>query len=335
MKKLLLVVVLLGLVAVGGLYAWAELELRRPVSEGPAPDVELSVAKGSSAKALGPLLANAGLIRDAKLWRYYLWRHSGLKVKAGRFKVNPHLTIPELAAVLEGPPLPEDEPFVMIEGWRLRDTDAALAAKGWIKAGEYIEKASHPESFHAPFPLPHKTLEGYLYPETFHVTTAPLDVAGLIQRQLDMFAERFFTPHQPKIAKSGRTLHQLVTLASLLEREEPVPAQRPLVAGILWKRFDKQFPLGVDATSRYELPEWNDRIAFLAKLRDPDDAWNTRTKKGLPPGPIGAPTVESLVAALQPVKSDFWYYLHDGQKKLHPSRNAAEHEKLRAKYSVY
>ncbi len=335
MKKLLLVLVILGVVAVGGLYAWAEAGLRSPVSEAPAPEVEITVAKGSSAKALGPLLAEAGLIKDVKLWRYFLWRHSGLKVKAGRFKVSPHQTIPELAAVLEGPPLPEDEPFVMIEGWRLRDTDAALAAKGWIKPGEYIQKASHPELFKAPFPLPDKTLEGYLYPETYRVTTAPLDLAGLIQRQLDMFAERFYAPNQPEIAKSQRSLHELVVMASLLEREEPLPTQRPLVAGILWKRIDKQFPLGVDATSRYELPEWNDRVAFLAKLRDPNDPYNSRTRKGLPPGPIGAPTVESLLAALRPVKSDFWYYLHDGQKKLHPSRNAEEHEKLRAKYSVY
>jgi hypothetical protein len=162
-----------------------------------------------------------------------------------------------------------------------------------------------------------------------------LDVDVLLQRQLDTFTSRFYEPHEEEIATSGRTLHELVIMASMLEREEPVPAQRPLVAGILWKRIDAKTALGVDATSRYELVEWNDRTAFLKRLRDPDDAYNTRLKVGLPPGPIGAPTLDSLVAALRPVKSEFWYYLHDAQKVLRPSRNGAEHEALRKKYNVY
>jgi UPF0755 protein len=107
------------------------------------------------------------------------------------------------------------------------------------------------------------------------------------------------------------------------------------VAGILWKRIDKGFALGVDATSRYELADWNDRKAFLKRLRDNTDPYNTRTRPGLPPGPIGAPTVDSLRAALHPKASEYWYYLHDAEKKLHPSRNAEEHEALRVKYNVY
>src|SRR5262249_45930264 len=122
---------------------------------------------------------------------------------------------------------------------------------------------------------------------------------------------------------------------SMLEREEPTPSNRPLVAGILWKRIDRGFPLGVDATSRYELPEWNDRAAFLVKLRDQADAYNTRHKPGLPPTPIGAPTLAAIEAALRPTESDYLYYLHDAQKVLHASRNADEHEALRKKYSVY
>jgi UPF0755 protein len=121
----------------------------------------------------------------------------------------------------------------------------------------------------------------------------------------------------------------------MLEREEPMPSNRPIVAGILWRRIDLGYPLGVDATSRYELKEWNDRAAFLVKLRDQSDPYNTRHKKGLPPTPIGAPTYASFEAALKPTASEFLYYLHDAQKQLHPSRNAEEHEALRKKYDVY
>jgi UPF0755 protein len=258
-----------------------------------------------------------------------------LSAKAGRHLVSARMPMGEIAAALEGVPLPDDVPFIVIEGWRLRDTDKALVEKGWAKPGEYIKAASDPTKFKAIFPLPTTTLEGYLYPETYQVPAAGVDLHALIQRQLDTFGERFFTPNRAEIEKCGRTLHQLVTMASMLEREEPVPAQRTTVAGILWKRFDKKQGLGVDATSRYELDDWNDRKAFLAKLRDADDPWNTRTKIGLPPGPIGAPTVASLLAAARPEDNPYWYYLHDSTKKLHPSKNAAEHEALRAQFNVY
>jgi UPF0755 protein len=107
------------------------------------------------------------------------------------------------------------------------------------------------------------------------------------------------------------------------------------VAGILWKRLDSGWKLGVDATSRYTLDDWNDRKAFLKQLRDPKDPYNTRLLDGLPPTAIGAPSLPSLNAALSPQASEFWYYLHDADKVLHPARNAEEHEANRKRYDVY
>jgi UPF0755 protein len=338
MKKLLIGVLVLAVLsgaAAGGAFMWAENGTTTPKVAGAAPEVIFVVKKGSAARTLGPELQSQGFIEDARLWRFHLWRRGGLALKAGRFKLSASMSIADIAKTLEGSPLPEDVPFVMIEGWRLRDTDQALAAAGLIKPGEYIAAASRPERFKAAFPLPTRTLEGYLYPETYAVVPDTFNVEAFIQRQLDTFGARFYEPHKADISKSKRSLHELVIMASMLEREEPEPAQRPLVAGILWKRIDKGFALGVDATSRYELPDWNDRKEFLKKLRDNSDAYNTRTRVGLPPGPIGAPTVDSLLAALRPQASEYWYYLHDANRKLHPSRNAEEHEALRVKYNVY
>jgi UPF0755 protein len=338
MKKLLIGVLVLAVLsgaAAGGVFMWAEKGTTTPKVAGEAPEVIFVVKKGTAARTLGPELQSEGLIDEPRLWRFHLWRRGGLALKAGRFKLSAALSIAELAKTLEGPPLPEDVPFVMIEGWRLRDTDEALAAKGLIKPGEYIAAARRPERFKASFPLPTRSLEGYLYPETYAVVPDGFNVEAFIQRQLDTFGARFFDAHKAEFDKGKRNLHDIVVMASMLEREEPEPAQRPLVAGILWKRIDKGFPLGVDATSRYELADWNDRKEFLKKLRDNTDVYNTRTRAGLPPGPIGAPTVDSLLAALRPTASEYWYYLHDAQKKLHPSRNAEEHEALRVKYNVY
>lgn len=336
-------VLLLGtFVVVGGLVGGAVVFLRMRAgaqgAKGPgdAPENIFEVKKGVTGQKLGVELHEQGYIESPLYWRYYLREHPGFSPKAGKHKLSPRMTIPEIATVLQGAPLSDDEPFVMIEGWRLRDTDEALAAKGWIKPGAYIAAAKDAARFKAPFPLPARGLEGYLYPETYRVTVeGGFKPEVLIQRQLDTFVERFYTPHKDELGKGKRTLDEIVIMASMLEREEPVPKQRMTVAGILWKRIDKGFALGVDATSRYELADWNDRTEFLKKLRDQSDAYNTRVKVGLPPSPIGAPTVESLLAAMRPEKNEWLYYLHDSNKVLHPSRNAAEHEALRAKYNVY
>jgi len=323
---------------VGGAIGFLRLRAGALGALGPtdAPDKVFEVKKGMTGMAVGTALHEQGFIESPLYWRFYLREHKEFSPKAGKHKLSARMSIPDIASALQQAPLSEDEPFVMIEGWRLRDTDEALAAKGWIKPGEYIAAAKDPKRFKAPFPLPARGLEGYLYPETYRVSLeGGFKPEALIQRQLDTFVERFWQPHQAELAKSSRQLDDIVIMASMLEREEPVPKQRETVAGILWKRIDKGFALGVDATSRYELPDWNDRKEFLKKLRDEQDPYNTRKKVGLPPSPIGAPTVDSLLAAMRPEKNEFLYYLHDSSKVLHPSRNAAEHEALRARYNVY
>lgn len=336
MKRLLLILltlVLLGGLTAGGLFLNLASRARAP---GPAgQDIELEVPKGTNARNVGVLLQKAGLLTDTTVFRFVVWRRGGLALKAGRFKLSPTLSPIELAAALEKPPLAEDEPFVVVEGWRIRDVDEALASAGRADSGAYIQAASSRHGYTASFVLPDGPLEGYLYPETYLLPKGRVDPRLLVQKQLDEFGARAFGPLGEALKGHKHNLHQVVTMASMLEREEPIPSNRPLVAGILWKRLERGFPLGVDATSRYQLKSWNDRTAFLAKLRDEHDAYNTRHKKGLPPTPIGAPTFSSLQAALNPTPSAFLYYLHDAQKQLHPSRDAAEHEALRKKYDVY
>jgi UPF0755 protein len=338
MKKVVValsVVVVLVAGVAGGAFVWLGAAAASARGPSDAADVEFVVEKGATGQGLGRKLAEQGLITSPLAWRWHLRERGGLSAKAGKHKLSARMTIPEIARALETPPKADEMVIKVIEGWRLRDTDAALTEQKIITPGAYIAAAKDTSKYKAPFPLPARGLEGYLYPESYNVAVEGFTPEKLIQRQLDTFNDRFYTKHKEEIEKSGRSLDEIVIMASLLEREEPVPAQRPLVAGILWKRIDKGFPLGVDATSRYELAEWNDRTEFLKKLRDTSDAFNTRHNTGLPPSPIGAATLDSLVAALRPQKSEFLYYLHDANRVLHPSRNAEEHEALRKKYNVY
>jgi UPF0755 protein len=296
--------------------------------------VVFEVPAGASARGLGPALAQAGLVSSASAWTWFLRLGAdGSCVKAGRHQVRPDMRAEEVLAALCGAPIPNDVPFTVVEGWRIREIDAALAAQGWIDAGEFATAAADPAAFHVAFGLPGDSLEGYLFPETYKVDPVGFDPGAFAQRQLDTFAERFWSPHRDELQPRG--LQALVTMASLIEREEPTPANRPLVAGILWKRIDAQWNLGVDATSRYGLDDWNDRAAFLKRLRDADDPYNTRLRPGLPPTPIGSPGLDALLAALHPAPSEYWYYLHDADHRLHPAKDVAGHEANRRKYNVY
>jgi len=290
------------------------------------------VPRGASATGLASRLADEGLVAGTWQWKLFLRQADASCLKAGRFEVSRSMSMRELLDTLCGPALPEDVPFTVVEGWRIREIDAALAARGWIEEGEYAALATR-KGVDLPFEVTSPTLEGYLFPETYMVVPDQFEVEAFIERQLQTFHDRFLVPHGSDL--NGRTLHEIVVMASMLEREEPTPDKRPLVAGILWKRIDAGWQLGVDATSRYTIENWNDRRAFLRQLRDPTDPYNTRIHKGLPPTAIGNPSLPSLKAAVNPVASEYWYYLHDAEKKLHPARNADEHEQNRAKYDVY
>jgi UPF0755 protein len=301
-----------------------------------AETVVFDVPAGSSVRSIAPALADAGLVTSSDNFVMYVrLTKEGSCIKAGRHKVSPAMSAHDLIEALCGVPLANDVPFTIVEGWRIREIDAALAEKGWTQPGEYTAAVADPSKFTAPFPLPASSMEGYLFPETYMVDVDKWDTTAFVQRQVDLLAERFYTPNKADIDKSGRTFAELVIMASMLEREEPTKAQRPIVAGILWKRIDSKWNLGVDATSRYTLEQWNDRRAFLKKLRDPDDPYNTRLRGGLPPTPIGNPGMTALDAALHPTESEFWYYLHDSSGVIHPSRNVQEHEAYRKKYNVY
>lgn len=303
-----------------------------PVDPSDKQEVLFEVPAGATARGLGESLAEQRLVASASGWQWFLRMGAdGSCIKAGRHKLTRSMGAKEILAALCGAPVPKDEPFTVVEGWRIRDVDQALAEKGWIKAGAYIAAASDVGGYKAPFTL--GTLEGYLYPETYKVEPEHFDPKDLIQRQLDTFSTRFWTPYHEKLGT--RSLEEVVVMASLVEKEEPKPENRPLVAGILWKRIESGWNLGVDATSRYGLDDWNDREAFLKKLRDPDDPYNTRLRKGLPPSAIGNPGLEALVAAANPKSSEYWYYLHDSNKSLHPAKNEAEHEANRRRYNVY
>ena len=313
-----------------------ENHLGKAADPSDSTEVTIEIPKGTTAGKLGNILAEANVIDSADNFRYFVsLTKKGGCLKAGKFNVARSMNADEILKTVCGVPLANDKPFTVVEGWRIREIDAALAKKGLINGGEYSTLAHNPEIFETSFPLPDDNLEGYLYPETFMISPDRFDPEQFIQRQLDMLEDNFYTPNKTKITASGRTFDEIMIVASLLEREEPKPNNRDIVAGIIWKRLDNNWALGIDATSHYNLEDWNDRAGLLRNLKDEKDPYNTRIKKGLPPTPIGSPSLPSLNAALSPEASEWWYYLHDSKQNFHGARNAKGHEANRRKYNVY
>ncbi|MEO0600748.1 MAG: endolytic transglycosylase MltG, partial [Myxococcota bacterium] len=209
----------------------------------------VEVPKGSSPNSVAPLAIEHGFVGSDLEWKAYLRTTDLSCLKAGRFEVSRSMSLNQFAETLCGPPIANEFTFTVLEGWRIRDTDAALAAEGIIEAGAYAELAFS-KKVEAPFAIEGPTLEGYLWPETYRLNADGFRPEQLIQKQLATFQKRFLAKHDDF---GKRSLHEIVIMASMLEREEPNPNNRPLVAGILWKRIDRGIPLGVDATSRYEL----------------------------------------------------------------------------------
>jgi UPF0755 protein len=303
-----------------------------PMDPTDTTEIVFQVPKGATANRIGPSLVTQGLIPGELQWKLFLRQTDASCLKAGEFPLSRAMSMNDLLQTMCGVPLANDVPFTVLEGWRIKDIDQAIVKAGLAPAGEYTRLAAS-KAVIIPFNITGPSLEGYLWPETYMVNPDRFNAKEFIERQLNAFNTNFLSQHSSDFG--DRNLHEVVIMASMLEREEPTPTNRPIVAGILWKRLDKGWQLGVDATSRYTLKSWNDRKSFLQKLRDPKDPYNTRINKGLPITAIGNPSKSALKASISPKSSEFWFYLHDKNKVLHPSRNAAEHEAYRKKYNVY
>ena len=171
-------------------------------------------------------------------------------------------------------------------------------------------------------------LEGYLFPDTYNMNQGT-PVRDLLVQLLDNFKQRIATV-DTQLKSSKYTLHQIVTLASLIEKEARTDPSRKMVAGILINRLKKGMRLDVDATVRYITENWT-RPITQADLNI-NSPYNTRKVAGLPPGPICNPGLASIQAVLSPAASDYLYYLTDPEGVIYYAKTLDEHNANKAKY---
>ena len=170
--------------------------------------------------------------------------------------------------------------------------------------------------------------EGYLFPDTyfFMPNATEKTVIQAMRQNFDQHVQEI----APQIASSSHSLADIVTMASIVEREARDPADRRMIAGVLWNRLAKGMALQVDVTFLYTIGKGT----FQLTMKDltSDSPYNTYRYKGLPPTPIGSPSLDSLLAAAQPTKNDYLYYLADSHGVTHFSKTYQEHVRKKRLY---
>lgn len=308
--------VLASMIAVGGW--WYISRLLMPVNSADNSNKVITIQKGQSFNAVSNKLFKEGIIRSP--WTLKISAFiNGKKntIQAGSFRLSPKMTPEEILEQLSHGTL--DVWITVLEGWRREEI-----AEGIAKTFE----ENNLEFDQAAFLNATKNKEGYLYPDTylFPINTAETTVASVLESTL----QKKLTPDLVAgINRSGKNLHQILTMASVVEREARTDESRKKVAGILWKRLDNSWPLQADATLQYakgydlvQKTWWKPPLAVDKEINSP---YNTYKFTGLPPGPICSPSLSSIEAAVFPVESGYWYYLTDNQGNMHYAATLAEH----------
>ncbi len=287
------------------------------------PPSRFVIASGETAGVVAANLEAEGLLRNRELFLNYV-RFYGLdsRLEAGAFIVDPALSIPEVAQQLTDARAQEIT-LRFLEGWRAEEMAAYLAATtpAEIDADRFLSivygrAAFALSDFEFLGGLPTgASLEGYLFPDTYLV---PLDATtdDLIAMMLNNFGRQVDGALRAGYAAQGLSLHEAVTLASIVERETPIREERPLVAGVFLNRLRVPMPLQADPTVQYALgyspatSSWWKSPLSSADLQI-DSPYNTYRVEALPPGPIASPGLASLQAVAAPQSSDFIYFVAD------------------------
>jgi len=263
------------------------------------------VEKGDGLFQIAENLEKEGLIKSKFFFDFYVLIKGGQnKLRAGEYFLSPSMNITEIARKII---LGEIAKIIVTipEGFTVKQIEERLGLK-----------------------LPGTDLEGFLFPDTYQF---PLRVSGeeAVKIMRDNF-EKKFTPYRNEVSGAGLTTFEIITMASLIEKEVQTLEDRQIVSGILWKRRNHSIPLQVDATITYITGKRTTKVSIEeTKI---DSPYNTYKYLGLPFGPICNPGLESIKAAVNPEDSDYWYYLSTPEGATIFGKTLEEHNAAKAKY---
>lgn len=327
MRRLLLVLLALLLLAgagAAGAWLWIERSLS-PVAGTPAEarDFEVFVEPGESFWRLAGQLERRGVIRDARVARWYAQsKDLGSQLKIGEYLLRNDRSTPEIfAALTEG--RVRTHPVAIPEGLRAVEIAERLEEAGLASAERFLEVVFDPASPER-FGVEGPTLEGYLFPDTYRFARG-VPEERIARTMVEHFkaVRRALVPDPEAFPLSER---EHVTLASIVEKETGAAHERPLIAAVFLNRLTRGMRLQTDPTVIYGIEDFDGNLRRV-HLEDPTNPYNTYQIAGLPPGPIASPGREALRAVVEPADTPYLFFVsrNDGTHVF--ARTNAEHER--------
>lgn len=335
--KYLVIAIIFFITIALSLYSKYKYDIYTPLNKDDASKISFIIKERDSVREIADKLEEKGISQNGFAFYWYSRLNDlDTKIIRGRFLLSPSMNIPEILSIISD--VKKSEAVITIpEGLKISDVDKRLETLGTTKEGDFAVAIRNFKDFSKytfldqstlkiisalPFPL-----EGYIYPDTYFLEPSGIQADDLIYKALNNFSKKI-TPYLTEIKNSKHSLQEILTMASIIEKEVNGKEDRELVSGILWKRLKSGWKLDADATLLYLA---TDNKISQADLNS-DSPYNTRKVKGLPPGPICNPSIESILAALRPKSSNYWFYLtaKDGSAKYAATNE--EHNQNKAKY---
>ncbi|MFA5714550.1 MAG: endolytic transglycosylase MltG [Candidatus Paceibacterota bacterium] len=302
-----------------------------------------TINKGEAVKEIAFNLKRGNLIKDPYVFIAYIaitGKYS--KVQAGDYLLSSQMSAYNIINILINGETAK-ETITIIEGWDLRDLNDYLekieistnddffnltGIPTEIKKNQNVEDLSKKFSFLKDKPA-NLSLEGYLFPDTYYIDKGD-DAKTLIEKALSNFDSKLSQELRDEIKKQKKTIFEIITMASMIEKEVKTLNDKKIVSGILWKRIENGMRLQVDATVLYATGKGNSKV--YTKDTQFDSPYNTYRYDGLPVGPISNPGIDSIVAAIYPTKTNNLYYLSTPDGKTIFSKTLEEHNYNKNKY---
>jgi uncharacterized YceG family protein len=299
--------VAIGLLLIALAAAWFLTSLYQPGKGAGSGRAAVVIPRGSSLAAVADRLDAAGVIAKPFFFklRVRLEGHAS-ELKPGAYALQKDMPYADVIKKLTAGP-PRNIINVTIPEGRARSEIAPIVQRAGVK-GSYTRasaRSSHlnPRRYGAPRGA---GLEGFLFPATYELKRGAT-ARALVGKQLDAFQTNFAKVGMTYAKRKNLTPYDVVTIASMVEREASLDRERPLIAAVIYNRLKQGMPLGIDATIRYATKNWT-RPLRMSELRI-NSGYNTRTHQGLPPGPIGNPGLASLKAAAHPARVKYLFYV--------------------------
>jgi len=305
-------------------------EIYIPINPRSHETITYTVQKGWGDDEIAKDLQKLKIIRNNYFFRLYVvvsLQHSNLQ--AGEYNLSPKMSIYQIAKKMAQGDVIRDT-VVILEGWDIKDIAEYVQSKGICDQNEFIALTQKDYSSEFSF-LQDKpknlSFEGYLFPDTYEISKGE-SCEDILSLMLNNFDKKLTPELRTEIKKQNKSIFDVITMASMIEKEVRGLNDKKIVSGILWKRLAINMPLQLDSTVNYITG--GSRPSVSIKETKIDSPYNTYKYPGLPKGPISNPGISSITAAVYPKSTNYWFWLSDGI--THFSETLAQHNEARVKY---